>query len=167
MPRLILMRHAKSDWGSPGLDDHDRPLNARGIRSARALGDWLRAGGRLPDEVLCSTARRTRDTLAGLQLDAPARFLPALYHAAPKTMLDALAGARARTVLMIGHNPGIGILAQFMVAAPPAHDRFDDYPTGATLVVDFPGDGWGTVRPGTGEVLDFVIPRELEDGAGA
>lgn len=165
MPRLILMRHAKSDWGDPSLDDHARPLNPRGTRSARALGNWLRARGWLPGEVLCSTATRTRDTLAGLHLDAPTRFLPALYHAAPETMLDALATAQARTVLLIGHNPGIGILAQFLAATPPTHDRFDDYPTGATLVLDCPGDDWTDVRPDTTTVLDFVIPRELEDGA--
>lgn len=159
--RLILMRHAKSAWGDPGLDDHDRPLNGRGERSARALGTWLRQGGWLPDEVLCSTAARTRATLAGLALDAPARFLPALYHAAPQSMLEALAGATRPSVLMVAHNPGIAFLAEALVAQPPDHGRFADYPTGATLVVEFPAEAWDQVRPGSGRVLDFAVPRDL------
>ena len=75
---LILMRHAKSDWGHAGLADHDRPLNARGTRDAPRMGAWLRGKGHLPDEVLCSTATRTRQTLEGLGLSVPARFIPAL-----------------------------------------------------------------------------------------
>ena len=60
--RLILMRHAKSSWDSPGLDDHERPLNGRGCRSAKAIGAWLNDHGYLPDLVLSSDAERTRET---------------------------------------------------------------------------------------------------------
>lgn len=160
---LILMRHAKSDWDNPLLSDHDRPLNPRGRRSASAMGDWLRDGGWLPDEVLCSTSERTRETLALLRIKAPVRFLPALYHAEPHGMWDVLRSATGRLVLMLGHNPGIAAFAAELVAAPPAHDRFDDYPTCATLVAEFDAESWEDVRPNTGVARAFIVPRELTE----
>jgi phosphohistidine phosphatase len=62
---------------------------------------------------------------------------------------------------MLGHNPGIAEFAASLVTAPPAHERFDDYPTGATLVVRFEIDHWADLRPGTGAAQQFVIPREM------
>jgi phosphohistidine phosphatase len=158
---LILMRHAKSDWGSPGLADHDRPLNSRGLRDAPAMGQWLRDKGHLPDQVLCSTATRTRQTLEGLRIDAATAFLPALYHADPDTMLDALQQAQGRKVLMIGHNPGIAAFADDLLQRAPDHPRFHDYPTCATLVAEFDLESWADLRPATGRTLDFVIPADL------
>ena len=158
---LILMRHAKSDWGSPGLADHDRPLNGRGLRDAPAMGQWLREMGHLPDQVLCSTATRTRQTLSGLGIDAPTTFLPALYHADPATMHDALQQAQGRKVLMIGHNPGIAAFADGMLRDAPDHPRFHDYPTCATLVAEFDLESWADLRSETGRALDFVIPADL------
>lgn len=164
MRRLILMRHAKSDWNHPGLRDHDRPLNPRGQRSATALGEWLRAQeGALPDEVLCSSSTRTRQTLTGLELppEVPVRFLRELYHAEAETMREALQEADGQRVLMLGHNPGICDMAHTLVAEPPAHERFDDYPTGATLVVDFDIESWQKIGWHKGQPKRFVIPREL------
>ena len=158
---LILMRHAKSDWGSPGLADHDRPLNSRGLRDAPAMGQWLREKDHLPDQVLCSTATRTRQTLEGLRIDVSTTFLPSLYHAEPDTMHDALLQAQGRSVLMIGHNPGIAAFAEDLLEHAPDHPRFHDYPTCATLVAEFDLERWADLRPGTGRVLDFVIPADL------
>lgn len=158
---LILMRHAKSDWGHAGLPDHDRPLNARGAADAPAMGEWLRAQGYLPDEVLCSTALRTRQTLAGLSLQAPARFLPALYHADPATMYEALQEATGQIVLMVGHNPGIAAFAADLLVTTPDHPRFDDYPTSATLIARFDITTWDDLRPATGQALAFVTPADL------
>lgn len=161
--RLILMRHAKSDWSGPATPDHDRPLNARGQASAIALGDWLRLHGYLPDEVLCSTATRTRETLDGLALTAPVDYVSRLYHAEPWDMLDILRGGKGSCILMIGHNPGIAEFAQDLVSATPDHPRFHDYPTCATLVADFDVADWPEVTPGTGQVVDFIVPRDLTD----
>ena len=158
---LILMRHAKSDWGHAGLADHDRPLNARGTRDAPRMGAWLRGKGHLPDEVLCSTATRTRQTLEGLGLSVPARFIPALYHAEPAAMLETLAEATGQTVLMLGHNPGIAAFAAALLDRAPDHPRFDDYPTCATLVARFPIDRWEAVTTGQGAAVDFAIPADL------
>ena len=159
---LILMRHAKSDWGSHGLPDHERPLNTRGAGDAPLMGGWLRRTGHLPDQVLCSTATRTRQTLAGLGLDAPVQFLPALYHADPGTMLEALREASGTCVLMIGHNPGIAGFAADLLHEEPDHPRFDDYPTSATLIATFDISDWAALRFGSGQALAFAIPADLK-----
>ena len=90
--RLILTRHAKSAWDNPALSDHDRPLNTRGQRAARELGDWLASRGYEPDEVLCSPALRTRETwdhvaAAVLEVRPAVRYEAELYQAAPETLL--------------------------------------------------------------------------------
>ena len=155
------MRHAKSSWSSPALNDHARPLNKRGRASATALGGWLRRAGYIPDTILSSSAERTRETAARLKFDVPATFTNALYHAGPRRMLAALAGAEAQTVLMLGHNPGIAEFADLLVAAHPDHPRFLDYPTGATLVAEFPVSDWYEIRFGIGKAIDFMVPRDL------
>jgi len=158
---LILMRHAKSAWDIPGLPDHDRPLNGRGRRSAQALGKWLKTKGLVPDEVLSSSSTRTGQTYDGLGLSVEPHYTRRPYHADPEQMWHVLADAGGRTVLMLGHNPAISEFAEELVDVAPDHARFWDYPTGATLVVTFEADGWAGVRPGTGRVAHFVIPREL------
>lgn len=159
--RLILTRHAKSSWDDPSQPDHDRPLNDRGRRSARALGDWLASRGYEPEEVLCSTSQRTRETwervaVAPLETRPNVRFDAALYHAEPEKMLSILRTAEAPTVMMLGHNPGIAAFAALLPARVPLDPDFRRYPTAATLVVDFQTDSWADIQPGQGSVLDFV-----------
>lgn len=163
MKRLILMRHAKSDWDDPALPDHDRTLNKRGRRAASALGDWLRANGLVPDQILCSSATRIQETCARLALPLEPEIQRALYLAEAPAMLRALHAAHGDTVLMIGHNPGIAELAGTLLVTRPAHDRFDDYPTGATLVAEFDIDTWRDLQTRTGHATAFVIPRELTE----
>ncbi|MEQ6248970.1 histidine phosphatase family protein [Sulfitobacter sp. HNIBRBA3233] len=162
MKRLILMRHAKSDWAGD-LPDIERGLNARGTRSAEAIGDWMRSENVLPDSVLCSAATRTQETLAGLKLseDTAVTVTRELYLADPEEMLAILRTANADTVLMLGHNPGSAMLASDLVAAPPAHADFHRFPTCATLVADFTINDWSQLRIGTGTVRHFVVPREI------
>lgn len=162
--RLILMRHAKSSWDNPDWRDNERPLNERGQKSAAGLGKWLTGKGYVPDLVLCSTARRTRETFEGLGLKVPVKFLDSLYHASTGLLLETLRDeARFTTVLMITHNPACADFADRIVSNPPSHDRFADYPTGATLVVDFTAEEWGDVDFHQGTARDFVTPRELID----
>lgn len=159
--RLILTRHAKSSWDDPATEDHDRPLNDRGRRSARALGDWIASRGYEPEEVLCSTARRTQETWewvaqSGLETRPVVRLEKALYHAMPERMLAVLRTATHPTVMMLGHNPGIATFAAMLPARPPLDPDFRRYPTAATLVVDFQVSSWADVVPGEGSVMDFV-----------
>lgn len=163
--RLILTRHAKSDWSEPGQDDFDRPLNHRGRRDAPRLGLWLASRGYRPDLVLCSAAMRTRETmdhaLSTLGAEPEIRFRANLYQAGPETLLSELHGATGGTVMVIGHNPGIADFAHALVHDRPMHDRFDDYPTAATAVIDFALPGWADAAPGSGAIRDFVTPDDL------
>lgn len=161
--RLILTRHAKSSWDDPAVSDHDRPLNRRGMAAALELGEWLASRGYEPDEVLCSDAKRTRETwaraaAAPLEVMPRIAYLPALYQAPAETMLDILRRATGDCVMMLGHNPGIAELAAMLPARLPNHPDARRYPTGATLVVDFDAAGWQDVKPGTGSALDFFVP---------
>lgn len=164
--RLILTRHAKSSWDDPTQPDHDRPLNARGIRAAGLIGGWLASRGDEPGEVLCSDALRTRQTWEGI---APhlsgrpeVRLKPSLYHAGPDVMLAVLRGATAPVVMMLGHNPGIAEFAARLLAQPAVAPEFQRYPTGATAVITFEQPAWEKVGFGTGALLDFLAPRTLE-----
>ena len=165
MKRLILTRHAKSSWDDPLMSDHDRPLNERGKAAAADLGNWLASRGYVPDQVLCSDALRTRKTWSGIAPALPGTPIldlkPALYHAGPDVMLAVLRHASGKTVMMIGHNPGIAEFAHRIVARAPLNPDFQRYPTGATLVVDFAADSWADVAWSMGSVDDFIIPREL------
>lgn len=159
--RLILTRHAKSSWDDPTLSDHDRPLNDRGRRSALALGDWLASRGYEPEEVLCSSSRRTQETWQGIESAAlgvrpVVRIESGLYHAGPDKMLNILKSASGQTVMVLGHNPGIAELAALLPAGVPLDPDFRRYPTAATLVIDFQIDDWSQVVPGTGGVMEFV-----------
>lgn len=166
MRQLILTRHAKSGWDNPVLTDHARKLAPRGQRAAPRVGRWLAAQGFIPAEALVSDATRTRETWALLAAElgapVPTRFIPDLYHASPETMLQVLRSARAQTVIMVGHNPGIAEFAQALVQTRPAHPQFARYPSGATLVAEFDLADWNTLRPGTGTVAAFIVPRELD-----
>lgn len=167
MRRLILMRHAKSDWDDPALPDHDRVLNKRGRRACAAIGPWLRDKGYVPNETLCSTAARTVETwnlLADELPDPPAaRLKRELYLADPDTILEVLHGASGHCVALLGHNPGIGQLAGWLPTADPAHEQFARFPTLSTLIVDFDIEDWAALTPGTGAVVDFIVPRDLTD----
>lgn len=165
--QLILTRHAKSDWDDPALSDHDRPLNPRGQRDAPRVGAWLKAQGHCPDLALISSAVRAQETWARLSpafgVDVGMITLPTLYLAPAEQMLTALrkSAIGAQSVMMIGHNSGIGDFAQQILGARPDHSRFADYPTCATLVVSFAARAWAEVAWGSGRAVDFIMPRDL------
>src|ERR1041385_7436623 len=128
MKELLLLRHAKSSWGEPGQDDFDRPLNKRGRRAAADIGRWLSDQGLQPNLVLCSSARRTRETLELLEdtLDArvPLHIEPGLYLADDAALLTRLhrIDAAVPSVMVIAHNPGLQELACELADAPGAAD---------------------------------------------
>ena len=166
MPRrLIVIRHAKSDWDAEVDSDHARVLNPRGRRACDAIGGWLEGHGYLPDQVLCSDAARTLETWQRLSAHLPKPPAPqlsdTLYLASADALLAAVKAAEGACVAVIAHNPGIAAFASGMVAAAPTHDRFRAYPTLSTLVIDFNVATWSDVTPGSGNAVDFIVPRDL------
>jgi phosphohistidine phosphatase len=178
---LVLLRHAKSAW--PDLADHDRPLARRGIRAAPTMGRWLREAGLLPTQVLCSTARRARETWqfaqAGLAAAPPVTFDARIYEAAAADLLAVLREVppATGTLLLIGHNPAIEDLALLLATAPGAAagsgpqgatpgdlDRMrSKFPTAAIAVLEFHGT-WPGLAPGQARLTAFVTPRDLGPG---
>lgn len=163
--RLILTRHAKSDWDNPLDSDHQRPLNPRGKRAAPVIGHWLAQKGYLPQQALVSDAMRTRQTWALLSAEwpepVPVEFDNMLYLAGADVMLRRLQHANRTCVLMLGHNPGIADFAAMLLRAPLSDPDFQRYPTGATLVAEFGIARWSDLRCHTGEVVDFITPRRI------
>jgi phosphohistidine phosphatase len=169
MRRLLLLRHAKSDR-SPGLADDQRPLNERGERASRLMGDYIAHHALLPELVLCSTAQRTRETLAGLAkqwpADVPSVFEERLYMASPKVILSAIRDQKAQvhTLLLIGHNPGLHEAADLLVAAGDVELREqlrEKFPTGALVVIDFTVSAWSRVHEHSGRLDRYVTPRAV------
>jgi phosphohistidine phosphatase len=165
----MLLRHAKSDWPDD-VPDQERPLAKRGRRDAPVVGRWLRGHGYLPDTVICSVARRTRQTW---ELVAPelggspsVTFEPRAYAASALTLLylvRELPGT-SRAALLIGHNPGIEELAAHLAEAPDAKraPRLPGlrFPTAAVAILEFRGD-WADLAPGQARLLDFAIPADM------
>ena len=167
MRSVYLLRHAKSSW-TTGAPDHERPLAGRGRRAAKAIARHLREQGIEPELVLCSTARRARETLGRIEpaLGAPTVLIePGLYGASKDELLDRLCGVPdgVGSVMLIGHNPGIQLLA-LELARPGAGAREleEKYPTAALVTLAFPDASWEALGPGSAELVGFVRPRDLE-----
>jgi phosphohistidine phosphatase len=156
----MLLRHAKSDW--PDVPDRDRPLAKRGRRDAPRIGRWLHEHGYQPDVVVCSDARRTRQTwdLVAPELDGSpdVRFEPRAYAATVMTLLYLAQELppKYRTALFIAHNPGLSELATALTA-PPRHISL---PTAAVAVLGFDGD-WPTLTPGHAHLTSLTTPADL------
>jgi len=175
MPRLLLLRHAKSSWGDPGLADIERPLSPRGRRNAATMAKTIDAEGMAPDRILCSPARRTRETLAALlpYLGGEGRVSidPKLYDSGLTDYLGAISrsGGDAGTLLVIGHNPAIQATAQNLIGdGEPglAAELAAKYPTGALAVIDFGQANWSHLDPHSGFLAAFIKPRDLDPADG-
>ena len=171
MRRLLLLRHAKSSWSEPGASDHARPLNRRGQEAAPRIGAYLDRHKLVPDAVLCSTAKRTRETWelvsAAMRTAPEAAYVDRLYNATPRTLLEVLrhADAAATSALVIGHNPGLQEVATDLIAAGDLDDRErlrEKLPTGGLVVIDFAIADWSKLHPRSGRLERFVVPRMLE-----
>lgn len=172
MLRLWLLRHAKSAWDDPGLDDFARPLSPRGRKACRRIARHMGERGIRPDLVLCSPATRTRQTWERLEkrvgASAKTRFEPSLYLADPAALLALIRSipTACREALLIGHNPGLEELAQRLAgtAAGDALPRLTEkYPTGALAELCFPARTWAQVAPDGGFLASFVTPTQLGD----
>lgn len=165
MRSLVLVRHAKTEPGGPGVADAERQLTERGHRDAAIAGDWLAAHGPAPDLALVSTAERARQTWSNLSdhlVTAPrSAILRDLYLAPAERILSILQRADEEVVLIVGHNDGLANFARAIVKQPPAHQRFGRYPTGALSVIVFDVEDWALADWGGGRCDAFMIPAEL------
>lgn len=170
MKRLGLLRHAKSSWDEPALDDFDRPLNGRGRKAAQRIGREMQSLGIRYDLALVSPARRASQTFDLLRSQWTAklewRHEPRLYLASPDRLL-ALAAAvpdRVERLLLVGHNPGFHALAMRLADADESNGGValsEKFPTGALAEIDLPIGQWCEAEERGGSLARFVRPRDL------
>jgi phosphohistidine phosphatase len=167
MNRVYLLRHAKSSWKEPALPDRDRPLAPRGRRAAKAIARHLREQAIDPDLVLCSPARRARETLERIEAAferGAVRIEPGLYAASPDALLQFLRAtpATAESVMLIGHNPGLQELALALAHPSPQREKLArKFPTAALATLELSASGWRSLEPGSAELIGFVRPRDI------
>ncbi|MFA7439896.1 MAG: histidine phosphatase family protein [Sphingomonadaceae bacterium] len=175
MPVLSLLRHAKSSWDDPVERDFDRPLNKRGHRAARRIGQFLADEKLRFDLVLASPAVRVRETIEGVEegmgAKLNARFDERIYLASA-AMLYSLVQETPDDVghlLLIGHNPGLedmALLATLDKSAALRREVEEKYPTATLATLEFPGRRWAEVDEGRGHFVRFVRPRDLDPSLG-
>jgi phosphohistidine phosphatase len=162
MRHLILMRHAKSDWGDAELSDHDRPLNDRGRRDAPRMAEWLKGQWGLPDLILASTAVRVEQTLAEMcsawSSQPPWHALESLYLATPESIARTIRsdGLDAQRLLVVGHNPGLQLLACQLAGVSL------EFPTAAIAVFEMSAEEWRRLLPSTVRLCDRMRPKALD-----
>ena len=158
MRELILLRHAHAEPAADGQPDLDRPLTVQGLAEAQAAGRWLAEQGLVPDRVLCSPARRARETLEAV-LEGTGyveqRLEERIYEATAGTLAE-LADAHRETerLLLVGHNPGLERLAALMHSGQSGDYR--GMPTSSVVVLKLPFDA--TIEPGVATLSAFWWP---------
>jgi phosphohistidine phosphatase len=172
MKSLTLLRHAKSVWDDPVARDFDRPLNPRGRRAARAVGEAMKAAGLGFDLVLASPARRvieTLDEVAAAFGPLDPVWEPRLYLAPVDTLLAIVraAGDEVGRLMLVGHNPGLESLALRLTRKSPLRSELElKYPTGTLAGIELPVDRWSRVAHGSGTMARFIRPRDLDPSLG-
>ncbi|WP_045836488.1 histidine phosphatase family protein [Hyphomicrobium sp. 99] len=168
MLSLALLRHAKSSWDAKGIDDFDRALNERGRTAAPIMGAVLKELNFAPEHILCSPAKRTRETLELIKpfvKEADVTFDDQLYLTSQDTLFARLKDipVGVKRVLMVGHNPGMHGLALMLAGTGDAKSisRLEDkFPTAALATFSFPQRTWRDLTPATGHLEAFVTPRD-------
>ncbi|MGH8489777.1 MAG: SixA phosphatase family protein [Gammaproteobacteria bacterium] len=168
--RLLVMRHAKSDWDRGPGSDFDRPLAKRGERDAPRMGRWLREQALIPDRVVSSPAARARQTcllvceVLGIK-KGQIHWEPEIYAAEVTTLLNVLARCPEKTqrLLLVGHNPSLEDLVAYLAAgtgAVPAGEKL--MPTGAVVGIRLP-ESWAGLKPGCGDIETRMVPKALAE----
>lgn len=176
MKRLILFRHAKSDWDDPVARDFDRPLNRRGEKAALVMGEFAKARNIDFDMVVASPAVRVVETLNSFFTSYGDAVDPhwdrRIYLASTPTLFDVIRDLpdSADSVLMSGHNPGLEELILDLVpddgASPLREDVEVKFPTASIAVMDLPIDHWSEVKPNIATLASFTRPRDLDPALG-
>jgi phosphohistidine phosphatase len=168
--RLFLLRHAKSRWDDPSLDDHDRPLAPRGRRASALIAEHLRRERIGPVLVLCSSARRTRETLERVMpaLDSvEVRIEHELYGASSDDLVQRLREVpdEVESVMMVGHQPAIQELALHLAGEGSELARVrGKFPTAALATLSFAGE-WSELGHRSAELIAYVKPKQLKGSA--
>ncbi len=166
--QLFVLRHAKSSWDDPGLADHERPLAPRGRRAVEAIAAHVNVTGITPELVLCSSARRTRETLEGVAVGGEHVIEPALYGATYEEVLVRLHRVPddIGSVMLVGHNPTLQTLVLRLVdddAATSGSDLAEvrrKFPTAALATLTFDGP-WLELSPRSARLASYVRPKSL------
>lgn len=170
MRLLSFLRHAKSNWDDPTLQDVDRPLSPRGRKAASLLGRYIIAEGLVPDLVLSSVSIRTRQTcelaFAGLTPAPKIVFEDNVYLASADQLIELIRATEASVphLMIVGHNPGLQRLALGLVGTGPARQiasLAEKLPTAGLVVLKLPGEAWNAAVPGVARLMRFVTPRCL------
>lgn len=167
MRRLILLRHAKSSWATPGQRDHDRPLNRRGRAAAELVGRCCAEADLLPDLIRSSDSARTRETVArwsdAAGWSGPVQWSTDLYHAPPHRLLEAARTApeSADRLMIVAHNPGLEELASALAG------REIIMPTGTLVVFEAALDTWADLDHAVFREHLVWRPRDLADHSAA
>ena len=156
------MRHAKSSWKEPDLDDFDRPLNNRGQRDAQFIGQKLKEKNILPDVIISSPAKRAITTAKELaeQIGYPEKDIiedENIYEAAGGELLSIIQNIddKFSSAMLVGHNPGFTSVHNYIA------DQFiDNIPTCSIAFIDLDLDSWKEVEPNTGILVDFEYPKK-------
>ncbi|BCH24692.1 phosphoglycerate mutase [Mesorhizobium sp. L-8-10] len=167
MSRLFLLRHAKAGWAEPGMRDFDRPLDAAGQGHAEATGIAMRNGGYVPELVICSTARRARQTLEGVIKSLRTGrivYTDGLYNTDAAGYVDIIRDAPAvGSILVVGHNPmteDVALALSGDGVEEARHAMVAGFPTSALAVIRFPG-AFAQAAPGRGYLETFLTPADL------
>jgi phosphohistidine phosphatase len=164
---LFLLRHAKSSWADPALSDYDRPLAPRGTRAATRVASHLRSEGVRPELVLCSSARRARQTPEVLKPaigdDAKVQVIDDLYGADALDILNLLRSVESEvaSVMVLGHNPGLQNLAIELAGAgneAALAQLKTKFPTAALATLDLGSTGWDGLGPGRTYLASLALP---------
>lgn len=164
---LIILRHCKSDWGNNILQDEPRPLSRRGVHNAEIIGQWMLKHSIVPDLILCSTAVRAQQTLKLVNITLRLSedrifFKKELYLASLSTLLHFLSSVdiSSRTVLMIGHNPGLDYLVHHISSTPPPLTTTGKLMTTGCLAHFECPDDWQILKQ-CGNLLSITRPADI------
>lgn len=165
MKHLIIIRHAKSDWDHPGLTDFERPLNKRGRLSAPFMGEFLKSNKPMPDQIICSAAKRTRETCEllthgmGIREEVSIAFKKEIYGADVSDLLEVVnkIGDDIEVTFLIGHNPGVSDVTHYLTN----DDNAPSFTTCGVAHITFDTDSWAEVSAGTGTFIDYHYPRQF------
>lgn len=166
MKRIYLLRHAKAEWDDENPSDYARPLSPEGRDEALVMGEYMRKASMIPDAVLCSPARRTRETLetVGENLVMPVPvFETTIYESGCTDLLYRLRDVRddAASVLLIGHNPAVSVLFNLLLQKKKRTPDSRDFPTCSLGVLSCEIDHWKELASNRCNLLLFVRPQDL------